>query len=144
MYAGRIPAMNKAAEEDRLKVGPNMTKEQMNSCIPPSVRWKADNYNHLLEQPMNFYAVVLALQYLGVQDPMTVGLAWGKSKSSPSVRWGNEDAVADENAGYVGIRVVHSLVHALVNKIMLRFGLFALSSLVLTGLTAKAGQVLFL
>lgn len=50
----------------------------MNSHIPPSVRWKADNYNHLLEQPTNFYAVVLALQYLGVQDPLTVGLAWGE------------------------------------------------------------------
>lgn len=45
--------------------------------------------------------------------------------------------------GYVGVRVVHSLVQALVNKIMLRFGLFALSSFVLTGLTGKAMQVLF-
>lgn len=46
--------------------------------MPPQTRWIADNFNHLLEQPMNFYAVVLALQYLGVQDPMTVGLAWGE------------------------------------------------------------------
>lgn len=81
MYATRIPAMNKAAERGQLNVNPNMTKEQMNSCIPHSTRWIADNYNHLLEQPTNFYAVVLALHSLGVKDPMTVGLAWGKSST---------------------------------------------------------------
>lgn len=48
------------------------------------------------------------------------------------------------DVGYVGVRIVHSLVHALVNKIMVRFGLFALSSAVLAGLTAKAAQVIFL
>lgn len=83
MYAGRIPAMNKAAEQNRLKVEPNMTKEQMNSCIPMETRWKADNYNHLLEQPTNFYAVVFALHALGVKDPVTVGLAWGECLRSP-------------------------------------------------------------
>lgn len=45
--------------------------------------------------------------------------------------------------GYVGVRVVHSLVQAITNKIMLRLGLFAISSFVLAGLTAKSAQVLF-
>jgi len=44
---------------------------------------------------------------------------------------------------YVGVRVVHSLVHALFNPIMIRFSLFALSSIVFAGLTARAAQVLF-
>ena len=83
MYATRIPSMNKATESGSLKLNPNMTKEQMNAHMPPSARWVADNFNHLLEQPTNFYAVVLALQYMGVQDPVTVGLAWGELLSSP-------------------------------------------------------------
>lgn len=144
MYAGRIPAMNKAAEEGKLKIEPTMTKEQMNSHIPAATRWKADNFNHLLEQPTNFYAVVLALQYLGVQDPTTVGLAWGgfNCLSSASFRCARADGCV--LLGYVGVRIVHSLVQALVNKIMVRFGLFAVSSAVLAGLTAKAAQVMFL
>lgn len=141
MYAGRIPAMNKAADEGKLKIEPNMTKDQMNSHIPASVRWKADNYNHLLEQPTNFYAVVLTLQYLGVQDPTTVGLAWGESRSLTLFVWIRANVCV--LLGYVGVRTVHSLVQALVNKIMVRFSLFALSSAVLAGLTAKAAQVIF-
>ncbi len=39
---------------------------------------------------------------------------------------------------YVGIRVVHSLLQALINKIELRFVLFTLSSLALVGLAANA------
>ena len=35
---------------------------------------------------------------------------------------------------YVGIRVLHSLVQATSNKVMLRFPLFVLSALALTGL----------
>lgn len=73
MYATRIPAL----QNSKLQLKPEMTKEHMNSVIPPSARWKADNYNHLLEQPTNFYAIVLALQYAGVQDDLTVYLAWG-------------------------------------------------------------------
>lgn len=91
MYAGRIPAINKATAERGLKLEPKMTKEQLNSYIPIETRWKADNYNHLLEQPTNFYAVVLALQYLGVQDPLTVGLAWGECNVSFSFRLGRSD-----------------------------------------------------
>jgi len=73
MYIGRLPAI----ERSKLQVTPQMTRESMNAAIPHEVRWKADNYNHLMEQPTNFYAIVLALQYLGVQDDLTVGLAWG-------------------------------------------------------------------
>jgi len=38
----------------------------------------------------------------------------------------------------VGLRVVHSLVQALINKIEVRFVLFVLSSLALAGLTVNA------
>ena len=40
--------------------------------------------------------------------------------------------------GYVGLRVIHSLVQATVNIVMYRFNLFALASLCLLGLTVHA------
>lgn len=44
--------------------------------------------------------------------------------------------------GYVGLRVVHSLVQVLINKIELRFAVFMLSSLLLIGLTFNAAMAL--
>ncbi|KAF1990430.1 hypothetical protein K402DRAFT_401265 [Aulographum hederae CBS 113979] len=127
MYATRIPAVNKYKPPIR----PAMTKEEMNAVLPPQVRWKADNYNHLHEQPTIFYAVIGALAIAevvkggavagGVLKELDLGLAWG----------------------YVGIRVVHSLVHAMANPIMMRFGIFASSSFVLLGLTGRALAAVF-
>lgn len=74
-----------------------------------------------MEQPTQFFATAIALNQMGVDDKLTVGLAWG----------------------YVGLRVVHSLVQSLANPILPRFGIFATSSLVLTGLTIKAATVFF-
>ena len=44
---------------------------------------------------------------------------------------------------YVGLRVIHSLVQATVNKVMIRFVLFALSSLVLIALIVHAAMAVF-
>jgi hypothetical protein len=93
----------------------------MNAALPADVRWPADNYNHLHEQPTQFYAISLALALLGADDDLNVKLAWG----------------------YVGIRVVHSLVHAVANPIMVRFFLFVLSSATLAGLTARSALTFF-
>lgn len=91
------------------------------AILQPDVRWKADNYNHLLEQPTIFYAIALTLAVLGAVDAASVILAWA----------------------YVGLRIVHSLVQATVNVILWRFAVFALSSLVLAALALRvAGHVL--
>jgi hypothetical protein len=105
MYVTRIPAIFAS----KMKLNPNAPRgEQMNS-LPPQVRWKADNYNHLMEQPTLFYALCLALALAGAGDGLNLTLAWA----------------------YVGLRVLHSLVQALVNIIELRFAVFMLSSFVL-------------
>ena len=91
MYATRIPALTNS----KLVMRPVMTKDQMNSVIPRPVQWKADNYNHLFEQPTQFYAIMFALITLEANDPLTVNLAWT----------------------YVGIRVIHSLVQAIANPV---------------------------
>ena len=44
---------------------------------------------------------------------------------------------------YVGLRVAHSLVQATANKVMVRFVLFALSSVVLIVLIVDAALVVF-
>ncbi|MBF5041563.1 MAPEG family protein [Aggregicoccus sp. 17bor-14] len=116
MYATRLPAIFRA----RMKLDPYAPRGEQMSQLPPRVRWKADNYNHLMEQPTIFYAIALALALLGVGGGVNAGLAWA----------------------YVALRVVHSLVQALINKIELRFTLFVLSSGVLIALTFNAARAL--
>jgi hypothetical protein len=117
MYATRIPAIFAA----RMKLDPNLPKEQLLARLPPRVRWKADNYNHLFEQPTVFYAVALSLAVLGHGDELNTALAWA----------------------YVVLRVAHSLLQALWNNINARFGLFTLSAFVLMALTVNAARALF-
>jgi hypothetical protein len=112
MYATRLPAMLAA----KMKPDPYAPRGEQMATLPASVRWKADNYNHLMEQPTIFYAVTLALAVMGMASSTAVTLAWA----------------------YVALRVVHSLVQALVNKIELRFALFVLSNVPLFGLTGLA------
>ena len=117
LYATRIPAIQAA----KLPMDPTLTAAELNARIPPQVRWKADNYNHLMEQPTIFYAVALAAAVGGVGSGLNAWLAWG----------------------YVGLRVVHSLVQAIANPIMVRFSIFMLASLVLAGLAIHAAMGLF-
>lgn len=117
LYATRIPAILK----NKLVLGPTTTKSELNAQLPASVRWKADNYNHLMEQPTLFYAVALTLAVIGAGDEISVMLAWA----------------------YVGVRVVHSLVQALINIVMLRFAIFMVGSLVLLALSLRAAMAVF-
>ncbi len=117
LYATRIPAFVR----NKIALKPEATKSEMNALLPASVRWKADNYNHLMEQPTLFYAVALTLAVLGASDETNVMLAWA----------------------YVGLRVAHSLVQALVNIVMLRFAIFMVGSLVLLALSLRAALAVF-
>ena len=117
MYATRIPAIMKA----RMRLDPNAPRGQQMSELPPQVRWKADNFNHLLEIPTLFYAVALSLAMLGDDSATSLYLAWA----------------------YVGLRVVHSLHQCLSNIIAIRFALFAVSSLLLFWLAVRAALIVF-
>jgi hypothetical protein len=117
MYATRLPAISKLG----LVMDPHLPPAELMNKLPANVRWKADNYNHLFEQPTMFYAVVLTLAILGAGDSTNAMLAWG----------------------YVALRVVHSLVQVLWNKIEVRFGVYALSSLFLFALIFRAAMLLW-
>jgi hypothetical protein len=119
MYATRIPAMNKAKLSDEELS--TLTPSKFDTVLPPQVQWKAYNYNHLHEAPTVFYAVAIVLAIIGQGDGLNVWLGWA----------------------YVALRVIHSLVHATVNKVMVRFAVFVLSSLVLIALIVHAALALF-
>ncbi len=114
MYVTRIPAMLAM----KMQPDPNAPSGVQMALLPPKVRWKADNYNHLMEQPTIFYAITLSLAMLGNSEPSGVHLAWA----------------------YVALRVLHSFVQALTNKIEVRFLVFVLSNIPLFGLTYFAAR----
>jgi hypothetical protein len=115
LYATRIPAIVK----DRIAYDPQRPAEEFHARLPASVRWKADNYNHLMEQPTLFYAVVISLHVVGAGTDLHIVLAWM----------------------YVGLRIVHSLVQALVNVVMWRFAIFMLASVVLLILAVRLAML---
>lgn len=113
MYARRIPAMNKAGIDPQEAAHPGSL-----NVLPSKVRGAADNYNHLMEQPTIFYALMFYLQISGFAagDTMAHRLAWA----------------------YVVLRVLHSLVQVTVNTVVVRFGLFTLSTIVLIVMALRA------
>ena len=118
LYATRIPALKK----HNVVYDPHRPSEEFHAQLPAEVRWKADNYNNLLEQPTLFYAVALTLVFLDAGSGLNAGLAWA----------------------YVALRIAHSLVQALINKILIRFALFAVASVVLLVMTIRAAWIVFL
>ncbi|WP_432770386.1 MAG: MAPEG family protein [Sphingopyxis sp.] len=88
----------------------------LEGVLPPLTNWKSHNYTHLLEQPTLFYAVIVFLHLSGGSTDLTRGLAWA----------------------YVVLRIVHSLWQATVNRIPVRFTIFALATLCLLALSLLA------
>ncbi|THD36847.1 MAG: MAPEG family protein [Sphingomonas sp.] len=115
----RLPAM-RAAGIDITKLTGGKGADA-DGILPANTQWKAHNYNHLHEQPTLFYAVCLVIALAGTGDGMNAWIAWA----------------------YVAIRVVHSLWQATVNKVSIRFTLFALGTLCLVALTLHAAMAVF-
>jgi hypothetical protein len=104
MYALRIPAMQKA------RINPDDARHPgALDVLPANVRQVAENYNHLMEQPTIFYALAFLTVLVGHDGGTAVTLAWA----------------------YVVLRVIHSLVQNTVNRVMVRFAVFSLSTIVL-------------
>ena len=110
MYATRIPAMQAANIDANNAQHPGSLDD-----LPSNVRAIADNYNHLHEQPTVFYALAFYTQLAGNADGLAVNMAWA----------------------YVILRVAHSIVQNIIHTVMLRFGVFALSWLVLVAMTLR-------
>lgn len=111
MYATRLPAMKSAGIDPQEAAHPGTYAHR----LPSSTRSVADNYNHLHEQPTIFYALMFFAALTGGGDATATLLAWT----------------------YVGLRVVHSLVQATVNRVVVRFTVFAAGTLVLMAFTLR-------
>ena len=95
MAFGRVSFMNNPQDAADSKDYKNQ--------LPTWVNRTADNYNHLFEQPVAFYAVTLTIALVNSFDSLIVQLAWA----------------------YVLIRIIHSLVQLTINIVLVRFFLFA-------------------
>lgn len=116
MYATRLPAIGKLPKSNEAGADVGWTGAKLEGLIEPSIQWKAHNYNHLHEAPTLFYAVALVLALIGQGDGINATIAWI----------------------YVALRIAHSIWQATVNKVMVRFALFALSTLALMALILHA------
>jgi len=75
----------------------------LKGSMPAWVERTSDNYNHLFEQPVAFYAVTLSIALIDNFDSFMVQLAWV----------------------FVILRIIHSLVQLTINIVLVRFLLFA-------------------
>ena len=77
----------------------------LRGMLPDWVERTSDNYNHLFEQPVAFYAITISIALISNFDPFMIQLAWA----------------------FVILRIIHSLVQLTFNLVFLRFCLFAVS-----------------
>lgn len=91
----------------RVKAGDFRYGETAN--VPPDVAVANRNFMNLLEAPVLFYALCLALYVTGHVTGFTLGMAWV----------------------YVALRFAHTAVHLFYNRILYRFTPFALSNVLL-------------
>lgn len=87
--------------------------------LPEAVNYPSNNLKNLFELPVLFYALCLYLAAVAQVDSLYVYGAYG----------------------YLALRVVHSAVHCTVNLVLLRFGLYVTSSLILWLMIGHAAYV---
>jgi hypothetical protein len=99
-----------------------MTPAELARLSPPAVATPSDNLKNLFEIPTIFYALVLYLYVTHSVDTIYLVAAWV----------------------FVGFRALHSLVHCTVNVVLLRFALYAASTLALWYMAIRAALLALL
>ncbi|WP_298198948.1 MAPEG family protein [Novosphingobium sp.] len=117
MYAVRIPAMQRSGIDSTVSVGG--TGRDLDAILPERVQWKAHNFAHLHESPTVFYAIALVLAVSG----------HGGGGSAVALAW-----------AYVALRLAHSLVQMIYNRVVVRWVLYTLSNGVLSALVILAAR----
>ena len=104
LYISRIQALsNRSKNPNRLPNEVARHSDEIRKYMTPRNRFITENYNHLFEQPVAFYAVTLSIALINNFNILVVQLAWA----------------------YVLIRVIHSLIQLTINIVLVRFFLFA-------------------
>jgi len=115
MSFARLAAMKRAG----LTLANAAHTEDLRRRLDSTGRKAGDNYNHLFEAPVVFYAVALAIVFSGMADPLYAAAAWA----------------------FLAARVLHSLTQATINKVPLRLTFYlaswsALGFIIVRGLLA--------
>ncbi len=97
MFATRVPAMTRA------KLDGKHTEDL--AMLPSQVRAIGSNFSNLFELPIIFYVTAFAIFLAGHVDMTAIYLAWG----------------------FVGFRIVHSLIHGTYNNPLHRFAIYMLA-----------------
>jgi hypothetical protein len=111
MYARRLPFIRASGLRDD-----QLTPLELARLSPPAVANPSDNLKNLFETPTIFYALVLYLHVTQSVDGMYLAAAWV----------------------FVGFRVLHTVVHCTFNLILLRFSLYAISTVALWFVAVRA------
>jgi hypothetical protein len=89
--------------------------------VPQELRIPNRNLMNLLEMPVLFYVVCTAFYVTGRVAPGVVSLAWT----------------------YVGLRLIHSIIHLTYNRVVHRFVAFAASNIVLLVMWIRFARIVF-
>jgi hypothetical protein len=117
MYVLRIGYMRR----ERIHPQSVRSPRRKGQLIPEEVNYPADNLANLTELPVIFYALCLLLYAAGMADGFDAAAAWV----------------------YVALRALHSAVQCTVNRVMLRFTVYAASSLILWLMVMRTAFRLF-
>ena len=116
MYARRIPFIKRSRLQPQ-----QFTPAELARLSPPAVSNPSDNLKNLFEVPTLFYPLALYLYATGQVDAIYVAAAWV----------------------FVCFRAAHSAVHCTINIILLRFWLYACSTLALAFMIGRAALAAF-
>jgi hypothetical protein len=111
MYAKRIPFI----QNGKIDIN-RLTPAELARMSPPSVSNPSDNLKNLFEIPTLFYGVTLYLFVTHNVDAVYLAAAWV----------------------FAAFRMLHSAVHCTINIVILRFWLYAISTLVLWFMIIRA------
>ena len=98
MFATRVPAISRDKLDGR-------HTSDMEKQLPSQARAIGSNFSNLFELPIIFYVTAFAIFLAGHVDMTAIYLAWG----------------------FVGFRIVHSLIHGTYNNPIHRFAIYMLA-----------------
>ena len=114
--------MTRVSEMKSRKIPPQAvhSRAQVSELLVDSAP-AANNLKNLFELPVLFYLAVMLASLLMIKDPFMVAMAWG----------------------FVGFRVIHSLIHCSYNRVMHRFYAYLVSSLFLLLMWLRLAAYIF-
>ena len=111
----------------RISAAGDMKLQMQDAAHAKDVKWPSkvaqvsENYAHLFEQPVLFYAAALTIAVMGHGDSVAVNAAWA----------------------FVALRVIHSLIQCTFNNVTLRFVVFLASWAPLLVMIIREAMLIF-